>query len=54
MNHNQFKFTYRITSNNSRGNYNSFTFFTAGIIRGRELLEVLKICLLVAPQKMKN
>ena len=35
--------TYRITSNNSRGNYQFFTFFPAGIIRGRELLEVLKL-----------
>ena len=30
---------YRITSNNSRGNYQLFTIFPAGIIRGRELLE---------------
>ena len=30
---------YRITSNNSRGNYQFFTFFPAGIIGGRELLE---------------
>ena len=33
------RFRYRITSNNSRGNYRFFTFFPAGIIRGRELLE---------------
>jgi len=31
--------TYRITSNNSRWNYQFFTFFPAGIIGGRELLE---------------
>ena len=31
---------YRITSNNSRVNYQLFTFFPAGIIRGRESLEV--------------
>ena len=34
--------TYRITSNNSRGNYQFFSFFPAGIIRGRELLEVIR------------
>ena len=33
------KFEYRITSNNSRGNYQFFIFFPAGIIGGRELLE---------------
>ena len=34
------KMKYRKTSINVRGNYNFFTFFTAGIIRGRISLEV--------------
>ena len=33
---------YRITSNNSRRNYQLFTIFSAGIIRGQELLEYQK------------
>ena len=33
------KSKYRINSNNSRGNYQFFTFFPVGIIGGRELLE---------------
>ena len=33
-------FAYRKTSINVRGNYYFFTFFLAGIIRGRTLLEV--------------
>ena len=35
------KLIYRITSNNVRGHYRNFPFFSADIIRGRTLLEVL-------------